>query len=381
MDELTKYKVVLNGTVMPNQHHDDVIAALCKLFHSRRANMQQLLAGKEVPLKKQYNRLEAEKICQAIRAAGAQCKLLPVVETPQAEAPQIDEKQQHTVNTLRATRQTDKSELMRFIGPNADFYAAKFDKFGALQHPRFRLSWHWPALFAFFFWALYRKLWAWAGIYQLTSIALVFFTKPSVLWLLYFVVWAVCANYIYYRHICQRLHAVDSKVADSKAADSKLSAQQKAQYLARAGGVSKLALWIGLGVAVAVTIHNSSRLTSQLLQSYEQQYGGSSVAANQLRGDGSVLQNRDNADPELGKTSQAMNQVATLIKLFIVSGDDATLVSKIDALITVSENNPIKDAWGKPIDIKREQRRIVISSSGHDGVEKTDDDILQFLNY
>ncbi|MEM7196224.1 MAG: hypothetical protein AAF402_14860, partial [Pseudomonadota bacterium] len=75
-----RYRVVLSGHVMPEQNRRDVLFALAKLFNSSSQRMESLLQGKEVTLKKEYNKDEASKICLAIRKAGASCKVEKIEE-------------------------------------------------------------------------------------------------------------------------------------------------------------------------------------------------------------------------------------------------------------------------------------------------------------
>jgi hypothetical protein len=54
--------------------------------------------------------------------------------------------------------QAQKNELYKtIIGPkNQDYYLKQFSQFDTNGGS---ISWHWPALFATFFWLIYRKMW------------------------------------------------------------------------------------------------------------------------------------------------------------------------------------------------------------------------------
>lgn len=435
MGKLTKYRVVLNGTVMPNEQREDVIQALCELFHSRPAYMEKLLTGNEVPLKKQYHKSEAKSVCRAVRAAGAQCKLVPVGE----KELQVIEDDGSTISTLshpglmlcpdcnqecdpdwescqycgshsirsrqnkrieehsgfensefstdvsatpdeelREEKREEKkngvgpaqptSRTLRFVGSNVDYYANRFELFGSLKNPKFRVTWHWPAFFAFFLWALYRKMWAWAAIFQLSWVLMVSFTTPSPLWMIFLVAWPLCANYLYFRHVGFCLDKMGQNQTE----------EEQDTFLVTQGGVSKLALWLGVAVSIMLMIYSGSKLTATLLQVYEAQYGKD---VSQMRGDGSVLRLDGDQNSALAKTSLVIEKLATATKILIATGSDTEVNAKLDALIAESKNEKFRDSWGNPIFLQRNQDIIVILSPGPDGREKTDDDIVKFLNY
>ena len=83
-----------------------------------------------------------------------------------------------------------------FIGKNADKYMEHFRKFNAAGGKRFKFSWHWPALLVPGLWLLHRKMDRWAALAFLTEILNIFFLPL----LVFKIVWAVTANYIYYRY-------------------------------------------------------------------------------------------------------------------------------------------------------------------------------------
>ncbi len=424
MEEFTKYKVVLKGTILPDQDQEQVIRELCELFHSRPSRMERLVRGKEVHLKKEYSRSEAEKICGAIRAAGAEVKMLPIQQKalevldddystlsgfslsehasgiacpnchqecdPEGEScPHCghslvrkeadsgfsfggdDAKEPEAEVPQEEIKVSTKSYLMRFIGPNSNYYIEKFRQMGTVRNPKFRISWHWPALFAFFFWALYRKMWLWAAVNYACTLGLVMYTTPTPLWLAYSLVWPLAANYLYYRHAAGHVRKVKSDEIE----------EDREDYLSSKGGVSKLAMWIGIAVTFTASLITSNMVATRMLETYSEQFGDQSGALVQMRGDGSVLTNPGSADSNLGRTSKALNVMATGLKVVIGTGNEELIAKTIDNLVQKSENEEILDAWGHPMIIEREAGRIVILSLGPDGKELTDDDVLQTVDY
>jgi hypothetical protein len=423
--ELSKYKVVMNGTTLPNEDREKVIRELCELFHSRPSTMEKLLDGKSVSLKKEYARDEAEKICRAIRNAGAQCRMMPVkmqelavveddysylsglslddsgnaIMCPSCER-QCDsqwESCQYCGHTFVRREQQDsqfsfgvyeddpsetaeqvrprstiKEAVIRFVGPNADYYAQKFSAMGSVRNPTFRVSWHWPAFFVFFFWALYRKMWAWAAINMLVALFLTFILPPSPLWFLYSLVWPLIANYLYYRHIGGHIRKVRS-----------LSREDRGQYLAEKGGVSRSAMWIGVAASIGLSALSGNMMMNQLMSRYEEMFGappGEQAYQEQMRGDGSILESVGDPESKLATTSRVLSTLANGLKMIIAAGNEELVDNTISGLIDKSDNEEIRDAWGSPVEVDRESNRVVFLSPGPDGQTKTDDDILHMVN-
>ncbi|MGI9319206.1 MAG: DUF2628 domain-containing protein [bacterium] len=424
MEEFTKYKVVLSGDTLPDQDREQVIRELCELFHSRPSRMERLVSGKEVHLKKEYTRSEAEKIVRAIREAGAGVKMIPIQQqalevldddystlsgftltehesgvpcpnchqdcNPDWESCQHcghalvrkeadsgfsfgvdDQSSTFTEAPKEDTKHSTKSYLVRFVGPNADYYLEKFAQMGNPRNPKFRLSWHWPALFAFFFWSLYRKMWAWAAINYACTLLLVIFTTPSPWWLGFSLIWPLSANYLYYRHVASHVR----KVRSSNIEDD------REEYLSSKGGVSKWALWIGIAVTFALSIITSNMIATRLLSTYTEQFGDGSGAPIQMRGDGSVLTLNSDEGSELARTSKTLNVMATGLKVVIGSGNEDLITRTLDNLVLKSDNEEVWDAWDNPIVIERAAGRVVILSPGPDGTVQTDDDIIQTVDY
>lgn len=427
--ELTKYKVVMYGTTLPNHDREAVIRELCELFHSRPSTMEKLLAGNEVPLKKEYPRDRAEKICRAIRNAGAQCKMVPVKEHELAVVEDDysylsglsmndhdhaiicagcgrecdsdwDSCQYCGYNFVRreqdsgfsfgtqdaddvpppesepepVLRTSTRKQVIGFIGPNADHYAQQFSRFGTIRNPKFQLSWHWPAFFFFFFWALYRKMWLWAAVNVVGALFLVFLVPQTLVWMAYSLLWPLCANYLYFRHIIHHF----------RVARARFSGEEREMYLAGKGGVSRNALWIGLVASFALSAYSSNMMVSHLMTRYEEQFGGPVGGAphlEQMRGDGSVMEAVGDEDSELAQVSKMLNTMATRLKLVVAAGNEDLVRQTIDGLISNSENEEIVDPWGNPIEVDRESNRVVFLSPGPDGRPKTDDDVLQMVDY
>ena len=438
MGELGKYKVVLDGTTLPNEDREQVIHALCELFHSHPPTMEKLLSGREVSLKKEYPRDEAEKICHAIRKAGAGCRVVPVRE-PEFPDAHGDEgwddtrpagsgvkDRGHPVVCPGCQQQCDSEwviclycgysfvqsesgggllweneeggpeeppgdsaesdgserdpdaftrvELARYIGPNAEYYAAQFSRMGTVHQPRFRLSWNWPAFFFFFFWALYRKMWLWAGLHLAGAMILVFVTSVSAVWVIYSLLWPAAANYLYFRRFGHHMGL----------AQLHYKGEERLQYLSRQGGVSKNAFWIGLAASFGLSAFSSNMMMNHLVGQYEERFGSLSGGAShleQVRGDGTALESVGEPASPLARTSQVLSTMATGLKVVIAAGNDQLVQETLNGLVAKLDDRGIVDAWGNPIVVDREPDNVVFISPGPDGHAGTNDDILHKVNY
>jgi hypothetical protein len=123
-----------------------------------------------------------------------------------------------------------------FIGNNADKYIMHFNQFNLNGIDKFSFTWHWPAFFVPVWWMVYRKLYLWALLSFLLSFVFLFI--PCVGPILQLLFFALIANYLYYKHVRQKIAAINQ---------SPMSNITRRLELTRAGGVN-------LGVAIVVSI-------------------------------------------------------------------------------------------------------------------------------
>ncbi|GAB4241826.1 MAG: hypothetical protein OHK0028_20420 [Deltaproteobacteria bacterium] len=101
-----------------------------------------------------------------------------------------------------STTPPSAEELTAYIGPKADVYLPRFERFARTGAPRFEWSWNWPAALAGMWWYLYRKMYAWA---------LVDFAVSALLGWTFFVplLWsaarAATGNYLYFRQADRKI--------------------------------------------------------------------------------------------------------------------------------------------------------------------------------
>ena len=369
MASRSKYRVIINGNVMPECDRREVVQGLANLFNSRASAMENLLTGNSVPLKKQYDKDQAEIICNNIRKAGAQCSIEEIPETEIATESTADESSASDEEPRQSSKEKLQVLLMRFVKSNTDYYQQQFSKFGNPLKPAFKITWHWPAFFYFFFWALYRKMWLWAVIHAIGGTGLMLWVSPGSVYLVWVFIWPLLANYLYFRVAATAVNQV-------------MEDPQAEQHYLDKGGVSKRAVWGGILIALVSTMLVSNYVTTRFLAEYGEQIKdvlpGSGT---QIRGNGSML--KDVAEkPRLARTSLILSGLATSLKILLLT-DNAQHTQSTQTQTVISifidrlNAGEINDGWGSEIRIEQQVDRYVLISAGPDRIFKTDDDVLQ----
>jgi Tfp pilus assembly major pilin PilA len=104
-----------------------------------------------------------------------------------------------SILTPRMSSVLTNDDFATFVGKNSEKYLAKFAKFNIGGIDSFQATWHWPALFVPTLWMLYRKIYGWAILAFVTG------WIPYIGWFLLPIVWAITANYLYYRQTKRKL--------------------------------------------------------------------------------------------------------------------------------------------------------------------------------
>ena len=403
-----KYRVILSGGVLPEKSRAEVVEALAVLFNSQRDTMEQLLRGKPVPLTKRYEREQADKICHAIRQAGAECAVeeIRAPEASVAEAAEAEEGASATATdatepppddapedeaAASAAREEASEEtpeetpeeaakqaaVARFVEVNTDYYLRQFAKFGGAERCAFALSWHWPAFLAFFFWAVHRKLWLWAGAHLFGSLILLLAFQPGIVYLIWALVWPLTANYLY----CRRVR--DCVFGDPGAPRrTDFSPDADLDSLIH-GGVSRVAVALAVLLMFVLSLALNSPLSERVLQ-YSERAGGGLLPGpppgSRQRGDGSSIEDGAALTPRVATTVTLLNGLAAALKL---AASDITPGDREQALFVfrqVVARAKVKDAWGTAIAIQEDAAgQVALVSAGPDGRFDSDDDILQYV--
>jgi len=140
-------------------------------------------------------------------------------------------------------------ELTAYIGPRAERYRRRFERFTRTGTTRFEFSWNNPAAFLGLWWYLYRKMYGWALADFVLSVLLGWTLFVPILW---GVARAVTADYLYFRQ-------ADRKIREARPVSSGVDAPAaNALHLARLaaeGGVNAWVTWVAIaGVLLLLAI-------------------------------------------------------------------------------------------------------------------------------
>jgi len=410
-----RYRVMVSGTVLPEKSRADVLQALAALFNSTPATMEKLLQGKPVALTQSYERHRAEQICRAIRAAGAACRMEEIAAPsadspePEADAPKPSDRRaeprpgpppdrpdakregkrggqngEQSDGPAQSTSTRHKeAAVLRFVGVNIEYYRRQFARFGSVERPVFALSWNWPAFFAFFLWASYRKLWRWAGLHLLGGLVLVALVEPGLVYLLWALVWPLTANYLYYRHVCRCVSESSGDPPPSGGAEGGEVDLDSEGGGAAGGGVSRAAVGVGVLLVFLSSMAFNHLVTERVLQRYSGVTGDFQPGpGTRQRGDGSSIEQDAALSPQASKTLTTLNIIATALKAAASARalDDPELA--LSVVRRIVEQRQFKDAWGTAVAVRRDATgQVVLASAGPDRQFGNDDDILQYIHF
>ena len=131
-------------------------------------------------------------------------------------------------------------ELTAYVGPRAERYRSRFERFTRTGATRFAISWNNGAAFAGLWWYLYRKMYGWALLDFVLSVLLGWTLFVPILW---GVARAVTGDYLYFLQ-------ADRKVREARPLSSSFDAPAaNAAHLARLaaeGGVNAWVTWVAI---------------------------------------------------------------------------------------------------------------------------------------
>ncbi len=138
-------------------------------------------------------------------------------------------------------------ELTAYVGPNADAYLARFERFRRTGETRFAFSWNWMACLCGVWWYLYRKMYLWAAVDFALSVLFGWTLFVPVLWAM---ARAATGNYLYFLHSGRKI--VESRPLSGGDAFSGDPAHLA--RLARQGGVHRWIPWAAVAGVVLLLI-------------------------------------------------------------------------------------------------------------------------------
>jgi len=140
-------------------------------------------------------------------------------------------------------------ELTAYIGPKAEHYRPRFERFTRTGTTRFEFSWNNPAAFLGIWWYLYRKMYGWALVDFVLGVLLGWTLFVPILW---GVARAVTGDYLFFLQADRRIREARPTFSASGApgANPVLLAR-----LAAEGGVNAWVTWVAIaGVVLFLAI-------------------------------------------------------------------------------------------------------------------------------
>jgi hypothetical protein len=137
-------------------------------------------------------------------------------------------------------------ELTAYIGPRAERYRPRFERFTRTGTTRFEFSLNNPAAFLGLWWYLYRKMYGWALFDFVLSVLLGWTLFVPILW---GVARAVTGDYLYFRQADRKIR--EARPVSSASAAPAANAAHLAR-LAAEGGVNAWVAWVAVAGAVLV---------------------------------------------------------------------------------------------------------------------------------
>lgn len=387
-----EYKVIITGELIEGFDLDEVVEKLATLLKQPSDTMARLFGKRPIPLNTFYPAAKAEKVQQHLHSIGAQTRLEPIVRSvfplePSATAeaepvekmadfscPKCGQAQAPGVSCTNcgvifaklpgqgASRAAEESvteardeslDEALFVGNNSDRYREQFSKFRRGRQNSYEFTWHWPALFVPFYWAMYRKMWGWSIVIFLTA----------VLWPFTNFLWASTANYLYFGQMNKKLAFLRKK-------NRGLDESELEDKIMAAGGTSTMGLVLGIALTVFIG-YQYFKAFNHVMNEKVAQVQAESINDQMPE---SVIKT-----PQGTKTFLNMNVLSIGIKLAahdphsgIEPGTDIETIASTLKLPAKA----IKDGWGRELSLEVESEGFVLASAGPDGDFYTEDDLV-----
>ena len=265
------YKVVVKGKPILGWARADVVENLAKLMKIHPDKANDLLKGEALTVKQNVEQFQAEKLMGVFRAAGVDCEMVklaapvPAKKAPPRpantmECPKCGHVQEKGLSEcgecgvlfakLEAIAEAERlakeaaaapkphfmEDLGHFIGPHQDYYFKQVELFRQRQGA-FAWTWNWSAFLAGFWWFLYRKM------PLAAAIAFIGLCIPGVQ-ILVWIALGGAANYIYFQQAKRRI---------ARLRETHPTGDLR-EHLAAAGGVSRRAAQLAIGLSVVITV-------------------------------------------------------------------------------------------------------------------------------
>ena len=286
----------------------------------------------------------------------------------------------------------NEEELLKaFINENDEIYMRKFIPFQR-KPGKFSFSWHWPAVFVPFLWAMYRKLWGWAAIIWITSTFLPMMISMQVfeamagsmvngdipdmggMWIVQLInialwlIWPFTVSYIYYRYATSKVAVIRHNYTGNMAF----------QEAAEQGGTSSMGVVIGVVFNIVAGSILMAAMTTKMAGVGEQMV--TEMQQQVETGDGYARQfANQKASAEETATLFGLQAIAMSIKVWSLQmGIESPEQITRDKLETDAglSNEIWTDSWGHEIRLKTDFDSYSLQSPGPDGVYDNEDDLV-----
>ncbi len=427
---MSRYRIVLSGEALPGADHDQAVQNLAALFKVPLHQAAGMLDGRAHPIHRELPLEKAEKIQMKLQRIGVAARVEPVPEPPPTTVPELTlepiegrgdegsalrtcpkcgyeqfggeacencgvifakvlpDSNVDAVRREETEREYSPEELWpEFIALREEAYLPAFQRFHR-RGGRFVLTWHWPALFVPFLWALYRKMWGWAALIWLVNVLLPLGVQLGLLsrmadgvlpngmaWLLVGLlslvirlIWPMVAKYLYYRHAMKRLEPIAAEWRGDEAIDR----------AADAGGVSSGAVVLGIVfyiVSMMITGKALAPRTETLVRGMVDKIGGE---VRNGAGESRNMLDR-NLSAEERRTTAKLKGLSFATRLWLSQEGGVSAASLTRERLTRElELKPEswRDGWGHEIRLETDASSYAFHSAGADGAFGNADDLL-----
>lgn len=410
------HQIILSGKTAAGVSIDQAIQVLGRLFKREPERLRALFAGKSWTIPGKLTQQQAESLHAYLNKAGIPCEIrrpapqpdpksLPVPafeledtgDEPVAESapeqlafscPKCNTQQERGESCVacglvfdkyfareagaglnaddeEAETAPDEQELLEtFVGDKGLVYMPRFD---AISNGA-KMTWHWPAFFVPFYWALYRKMWFISAVAFITQL----------FWPISNIVFGLIANQLYYQHARGWVGRLSRK----------FRGQVLLGKLEASGGTSRLPVLVAVAATILlyVAVYNSMVESVRtiveapgLALSSGNPVAGTSVAGASVPGVVFLLNGKPTPKPPVTEQKAALvtaMKMAALSMQFALhnrsgSPDRQELESRLNL---GSANN--SDGWGRSMRLEQTGTGYRFVSPGADGAFDSGDEVL-----
>ena len=261
------------------------------------------------------------------------------------------EKQAASPSSIDNDDMDEFDEIALFVGSNFEKYRYKFHELSQ-NDGKYKLQWHWPAFFVPLPWLIYRKLYVFAAVVFILQVV-----TPSLMSIVISLSMGALANYLYYKHITQRIGKITS------------SADERRNEIMIEGGNNSMLVTIGATVLLGFLM---MFLFYQFFLPPELEEALDKNAQNQQE----FINVKD--DPTKVKMLMLKNSILLHKKIQMAIKGEFTMPQNMDDFreVTKFPEKSTQDKWGTQMDFELSGDNMIFYSAGKDKTFDTEDDIV-----